>query len=136
MHAQLFFHFGLWVVCEGVKWRVFATFQSRFGPVYLLLLFSKSFSKLHYTWLTASILCTAFHKLAVYFYFRNIFLYYESISVCGKMTTDIVSGWWDYRWFLILFFWLICTVWLYCSEYVLPTNRDIIKAVLKKIQFH
>jgi hypothetical protein len=97
--------------------------------------FSKPFSQLQYTWLAANILCTGFHKLAVYFYFRNSVLYYESISVCSKATT-IVSGWWDYRWFFILFFLLICIVWLCCGEYILPVNGYIIKAVLNKIQFH
>lgn len=50
--------------------------------------------------------------------------------------TVIVSGRRDYRWCFILFSLLICPVWIGCSEYILPANGAIIKAVLKKIQFH
>lgn len=71
----------------------------------------KLFSQFH---LTANILCTAFHKLAVYFYSRNTcFLIHESISVCSKVMAVIVSGWWDYRWlFFLLFDYVCCLVLL------------------------
>lgn len=87
----------------------------------------KSFSQLPNTWFTANFLCTAFHKLAVYFYNRNIFWFMNQSQYAAPITEDS---------FFFFCFLLFCTVWFCCSEYALPMNRDIIKAGLNKMQFH
>ena len=86
----------------------------------------KSFSQLPNTWFTANFLCTAFHKLAVYFYNTNIFWFMNQAQYAAPITEDS----------FFFFFLLFCIVWFCCSEYALPMNRDIIKAALKKMQFH
>lgn len=94
-------HLGWWTRWDGYK-------VESLGSVCLLptqhcdpdafLAFSSSFTQLHCTWLGSDILCTAFHKLAVYFYFRNRFCilnqcqkagkWWQSLSLDGEITDD------------------------------------------------
>lgn len=64
----------------------------------------KTFSQLPNTWFTANFLCTAFHKLAVYFYNRNIFWFMNQSQYAAPITED--------SFFFLLFAFLYCLVLL------------------------
>lgn len=64
----------------------------------------QTFSQLPNTWFTANFLCTAFHKLAVYFYNRNIFWFMNQSQYAAPITED--------SFFFLLFAFLYCLVLL------------------------